>query len=130
MRVVIYDEESLEPITVVNLPGLTERCLEERQLWRMALQTEVSEPELTGTDRQFSDYVRYVDLEFERITRVTLRNGEQVTWLCLTRAADLAMLLTPAWLPGQRPAIEQLQLENNRLASLMVDTLTSRDAEG
>ena len=130
MRVVIYDEESLEPITVVNLPGLTERCLEERQLWRMALQTEVSEPELTGTDRQFSDYVRYVDLEFERITRVTLRNGEQVTWLCLTRAADLAMLLTPDWLPGQRPAIEQLQLENNRLASLMVDTLTSRDAEG
>lgn len=127
MRVVIYDEETLEPVTVVNLPGLTERCLEERQLWRMALQREVPEPDVHGPDRKFSDSIRYVDLEFDRISRVTLRHGEQVTWLCLTRAADLAMLLTPDWLPGQRPAIEQLQSENERLASLMIDTLTSRD---
>lgn len=124
MRVVVYDEESLEPITVVNLPGLTERCLEERQLWRISLHRPV--PEAAVAERKFSDSIHYVDLEFEKISRVTLRHGEQVTWLCLTRATELAMLLAPDWLPGQRPAIEQLQQENERLASLMIDSLTSR----
>jgi hypothetical protein len=58
---------------------------------------------------------------------VTLRHGEQTTWLCLTRATELAMLLTPDWLPGQRPVIERLQDENERLASLMNTVLSSRD---
>ncbi len=57
---------------------------------------------------------------------MTITHGEQVTWRCLTRAADLAMLLTPDWLPGQRPAIDMLQRENERLASLMIGSLTSR----
>ena len=57
---------------------------------------------------------------------MTITHGEQVTWRCLTRAADLAMLLTPDWLPGQRPAIDVLQRENERLASLMIGSLTSR----
>lgn len=127
MRVVIYDEESLEPITVVNLPGMTERCLEERQHWRVSLFRPAPEPDICGPSRDFSSNIKYVDLEFERISRLTLTHGEQVTWLCLTRATDLAMLLVPDWLPGQRPAIERLQEENERLASLMIKSLTSRD---
>ena len=126
MRVVIYDEESLEPITVVNLPGLTEKCLEEKRFWRVSVHNADNQPQQAAADRKFSDSLRYVDLEFEKISRVTLRHGEQVTWLCLTRATELAMLLAPDWLPGQRPAIERLQFENERLASLMISTLTSR----
>ena len=126
MRVVIYDEESLEPITVVNLPGLTERCLEEKRFWRVSVHNADNEPREAPPERAFSDRLRYVDLEFEKISRVSLRHGEQVTWLCLTRATELAMLLAPDWLPGQRPAIEQLQFENERLASLMIDSLVSR----
>jgi hypothetical protein len=30
MRVVIYDDEDMEPITVINLKGLTRRDLEQR----------------------------------------------------------------------------------------------------
>ncbi|HKX77118.1 MAG TPA: hypothetical protein VJM34_01200 [Novosphingobium sp.] len=127
MRVVIYDEESLEPITVVNLPGLTERNLEERRHWRVSIHDGRNLPRHDFADRKVSDTYRFVDLEFEKITRVTLTFGEQITWLCLTRATELAMLLAPDWLPGQRPAIEQLQLENERLASLMIASLTSRD---
>ena len=39
---------------------------------------------------------------------------------------ELAILLTPDWLPGQRPAIDLLQEENERLATLMIGSLTSR----
>jgi len=128
MRVVIFDEETLEPVTVVNLPGLTDRCLEERKFWRVAVP-------LTGPVRDadglhgWTDAVRYVDLEFERFSRCTLTHGEQLSWLCLTRAADLAMLLEPDFLPGQTPAIQRLQDENARLADLM-GTALSRDVAG
>lgn len=128
MRVVIYDEESLEPITVVNLPGLTDRNLEERRYWRVSVHDGQNLPREAAINRTISDSFRFVDLEFEKISRVTVRHGEQVTWLCLTRATELAMLLAPDWLPGQRPAIEQLQQDNERLASLMIKALSSRDA--
>jgi len=124
MRVVIYDEELLEPITVVNLPGFTDRCLQERKFWRVPVP-----PSLTPSQSRAEEFGRtpdYIDLEFEQISRVTLTHGEQTTWLCLTRATELAMLLTPDWLPGQLPAVQRLQAENERLASLMVDVF-SRD---
>jgi hypothetical protein len=121
MRVVISDEESLEPITVVNLPGLTDRCLQERSHWRVAVPPSLI-PRNRDGDRGQS--LEYIDLEFEQISRVTLRYGEQTTWLCLTRAAELAMLLTPDWLPGQLPAVQHLQAENERLASLMLTVLS------
>ncbi len=126
MRVVIHDEESLEPITVVNLPGLTERNLEEKRYWRVSIYDGANVPHQMPTERAYSDRLRFVDLTFEKITRVTLTYGEQVTWRCLTRATELAMLLTPDWLPGQRPAIDMLQEENERLATLMIGALTSR----
>lgn len=126
MRVVIYDEESLEPITVVNLPGLTERNLEEKRFWRVSVHDGQNAPREMPPERRYSDRLRFVDLTFEKVRRVTLTYGEQITWRCLTRATDLAMLLTPDWLPGQRPVIDMLQEENERLASLMIGSLTSR----
>jgi hypothetical protein len=116
MRVVISDEESLEPITVVNLPGLTDRCLLEKSHWRLPVPRS-----LLRADKP----IEYIDLEFEQISRVTLRHGEQTTWLCLTRATALAMLLTPDWLPGQLPAVQRLQEENERLADLMAQALST-----
>jgi len=116
MRVVIYDEESLEPITVCNLPGLSDRSLHERKHWKVAVPRSLL-PARAGAS--FGDAVEYIDVEFEQISRVTLTHGEQTTWLCLTRATELAMLLTPDWLPGQLPAVQRLQNENERLARLM-----------
>lgn len=126
MRVVIHDEETLEPITVVTLPGLTEKNLERKRHWRVSVHDGANEPREMPAERAYSDRLRFVDLTFEKVSRVTLTYGEQVTWRCLTRATDLAMLLTPDWLPGQRPAIDMLRRENERLASLMIGSLTSR----
>lgn len=122
MRVVIYDEEFLEPITVVNIPGLTDSCLADRRHWRVAVPPSLTK--LDGDATQFGKSIQYVDLEFEQISRVTLGHGVQTTWLCMTRAAELAMLLTPDWLPGQRPAMQRLQDENERLGQLMVTALS------
>ena len=127
MRVVIYDDECLEPITVVNLPGLTDKNLEEKRHWRVSIHDGGNRPRQPSANRAFSDSLRYVDLTFEKISRVTVSRGQQDVWMCLTRASDLAMLLTPDWLPGQRAAIDQLQEENERLASLIIGSLVSRD---
>jgi len=125
MRVVIYDEESLEPVTVVELPGLSDRALREKQDWRVAVQVKEPTRRKAGEEPLFTDTMRFVDLKFEQLSRVTITHGEQLTWLCLTRATELAMLLTPDWLPGQRPAIQQLQDENDRLAELIASSLVS-----
>ena len=125
MRVVIYDEESLEPVTVVELPGLSDMALREKQDWRVAVQVKEPARRKAGEEPQFTDSMRFVDLKFEQLSRVTITHGEQLTWLCLTRATELAMLLTPEWLPGQRPAIQQLQEENDRLAELIASSLVS-----
>lgn len=122
MRVVIFDEETLEAITVVNLPGLTDRCLEERKHWQVAVP--IPGPARDGEGDAVPAY-RFVDLEFERFARCTLTHGEQLSWLCLTRASELAMLLEPDFLPGQSIAIQRLQDENERLAELMGTALSS-----
>ncbi len=74
MRVVIFDEETLEPVTVVNLPGLTDRCLEERKYWRVALPQTGPRHDDDGA-RGYGESIRYVDLEFERFARLTLTHG-------------------------------------------------------
>ncbi len=48
MRVVIHDEESLEPITVVTLPGLTEMNLEKKRHWRVSVHDGANEPREMG----------------------------------------------------------------------------------
>ena len=96
MRVVIHDEETLEPITVVTLPGLTEKNLEQKRHWRVSVHDGANAPREMPAERAYSDRLRFVDLTFEKVSRVTLTYGEQVTWRCLTRATETA--------PRDRPA--------------------------
>lgn len=119
MRFVIYDDESLEAITVVNLP-LTEREALERRVWRIR----VPEP-FRITDRppaNPAEYIRMktVDVEFEPLVRHNGRHGEQRSVIAYTRAADLAMLLNPAWLPGQVSAVRYLEDQNDALTRLLM----------
>jgi hypothetical protein len=116
VRLVVYDDESMEPITVLNLRSFTERDIEKH-----GRRYRVPVPEEIGLYR-FDDYrpMRIVDLEFEPFIRVR-RNGEkQYSWFCFTRATELAMLLNPDWLPGQRPAIEYLQSQNDALTGMLM----------
>lgn len=119
MRVVIYDDESLEPITVLNLP-LTERDMLERRIWRVP----VPMPLPATNEFEYSPVAmiesQVVEIEFEQFVRRSRRNGEQRSVFAFTRASDLTMLLNPAWLPGQRSAIRYLEEQNDALTSLLM----------
>lgn len=111
MRFVIYDDESLEPITVVSLP-ITERDALDRRRYRLALP-----PRPLSMSQPAPDFepIRVVDIWFEPFCR-----GEQRSVICFTQAADLAMLLNPAWLPGQRRAVDYLMDQNDSLTKLLM----------
>jgi len=118
---VIYDDESLEPITALNLP-ITERDMLQRRIWRVP----VPEPMPVSWKRMSQEELaqpipmRVVDIEFERFVRNSSRHGEQRAVFAFTRATDLAMLLNPAWLPGQRMAVDYLQEQNDRLTAMLM----------
>ncbi len=121
MRFVIYDDESLEPITVLNLP-LTERDIFARGMrWRVPVPRPISfatayELETPPT----MEKIEVVELEFERFVRNSPRHGRQESVFCFTRATELAMLLNPAWLPGQRSAVDYLMEQNDALTKMLM----------
>lgn len=117
MRFVIYDDETMEPITVVDLPGIGERDIE--RLGRRILLP--PRPEIKIGEPPSSDFRRMeiVEIRFEQFQRRGAR-----TWMAFTREAELAMLLDPAWLPGQRPAIARMQDENSGLMRLLTLALS------
>lgn len=60
----------------------------------------------------------YVELRFERF----MRRG-QVSLMCFTREAELAMLLAPDFLPGQRATVQDLQAQNDRLSKVLMKAI-------
>lgn len=118
MRFVIYDEETMEPITVVSIAGIGEKDIEQHG---RRLKLSVPPDWTTATTRGPSEpletiiQMRTVDLTFEPL----FRNGRQASWLCFTREAELAMALDPAWLPGQQSRINAMEAERRFLARLI-----------
>lgn len=118
MRFVIYDDESLEPITVLNLP-ITERDALQRRVWRVPVPPSI--PAFYSKDEVPScEPISVVDIEFEPFQRNSLRHGMQRSVFAFTRATELAMLLNPAWLPGQRRAVDYLQDQNDALTNMLL----------
>ncbi len=117
MIVVVYDDEEFEPITVIDLPGLTDRDLERRPHWLVAAPPQLDgvsylKPDKAVEPRPFKDSI--IELHFERFVRD--RYGKrQIRWICFTSATALAMKLEPAFLVGQRPAVAMLREQNERL---------------
>ena len=114
MRFVVYDDESLEPITVLSLP-LTERDALARRYWRVPVPQEISVSFAPIGEEQNLQRMQVVDLWFEPFVR-----GRQRSVMCFTKATGLAMLLNPAWLPGQRGAVQYLQDQNDMLTRMLM----------
>ncbi len=125
MRFVIYDDESLEPITVINLRGVTERDIEEHgRRYRVAVPPELPPRPITAK-MALLEAMRIVDLQFELLVRRSPQGREQVTYMCFTKQEELAMLLKPDWLPGQRPAIDFIERQNDALTKMLIGILTA-----
>lgn len=123
MRFVIYDDESLEPITVLNLPftnsWMGERIRQHGYRWRLPVPEPFTFRQEPDANLQTTE-MRIVEIEFEPFVRKSRRYGEQCAWFCFTRAAELAMLLNPAWLPGQSSAIRYLEDQNDMLTRMLM----------
>jgi hypothetical protein len=122
MRFVIYDDATLEPITVVNIRGFTEWDIESHGCrYHLHVPSEICSYREVGPNMPIEDLMRIVDLKFERIVRVKIDDGStQHSWMCFTKQEELALLLTPDWLPGQRGAVEHIQRHNERLNELLL----------
>lgn len=123
MRVVVYSDEDLEPITVLRLP-ITERDIESRgRVWRVPVPEQFTISVQPLSKEEMMRPVRVVELWFERFVRD--RHGhKQETWMCFTKADDLAMLLNPDWLPGQRSAVNYLQDQNDSLVRMLMRVMS------
>lgn len=109
MRIVIYDDESMEPITVVNLP-ITDRDINQRGgLWRVPVPQTITFLARDADPSPMMDQMSIVELRFERVVRRSPKWGEQDAWWCFTDAAGLVMLLEPDFLPGQYSAVNRLR---------------------
>jgi len=117
MRFVIYDDETLEPITVVNLRGVGWKDIERRgRHWRVTVPSPPPTVLMRDSEVPPKFYeMRIVDLWFERF-----RRKDQESWMCFTKQTDLAMLLLPDWLPGQRATIDELERHNEHLVEILL----------
>lgn len=107
MRTVVYDAEDYEPITVIDVPASYIREIEagRRQprlvfpvyaplrLWEPML--DMSEPAVSHT----------CEVMFEPIHRG--RGSKRFMWLCTTTNGETALLLSAAFLPGQRGELNE-----------------------
>lgn len=115
MRLVIYDDADFEPITVITVPGFGERDIERygRKL-RLAVPDDIHEM-ISRREPPSQAVLKTVDIEFEVLVRKGLRR-----WIAFTRAPELAMLIEPAFLPGQRDYVETIRKQRDTLAQMIV----------
>lgn len=114
MRVVIYDREDMEPITVITLPEWGRDYL--REIEQGHRSSEITFPVMQPMRaREFSDVASHVDPIDFRMSTCRLRfdpiwaghegKRRRLMWLCTTMDGETALLLKSTFLPGQQAAV-------------------------
>ena len=101
MRVVLYAHD-MEPITVIDLPALAERYLNERGTVRLAVQLPMMLSFMAAQQAPVRDYCKTVTIFSERFIR---RGCEHM--MLFTRDEESALLLKCAFLPGQQAGLQE-----------------------
>jgi hypothetical protein len=98
MRVVVYDDETMEPITAITLPKWMTDRLKAHELIKVPYMPRVM---ATFDPNVPLDPVRtYAEIWFESFHR----NGER-HWFCFTRDGEHALRLKSVFLAGQMQAV-------------------------
>jgi hypothetical protein len=113
MRFVLYDDETVEPITVVSVPGVGDRDIE--RLGRRLILAPVPCAQLTLRDGggPEPEKLSFVEVRFEQFARRGF-----LVWMAFTRQVELAMLIEPDFLPGQRAEVGRLRQRADSIADL------------
>lgn len=122
MKVVVYDEAMFEPITVLNLRGVSFADIEQRDgIWRIPLPPEYEFDGPVGAGHpKDTCTIKTIELRFERHWRESRKYGHQERWTCFTDATDLILLIEPSWLLGQERAVAALADQNERLTEMLL----------
>jgi hypothetical protein len=116
MRVVIYDREDMEPITVITLPEWGREFL--REIERGHRGPEITFPvrppmravdwKEPPADVPVTDFRRFqCRIRFEPIWEGDGPKRRCLMWLCTTRDGESALLLKSTFLPGQQAAVNE-----------------------
>jgi len=104
MRVVIYDAEDMEPITVVKLPPWVIELAERGQ----SVTVPVLKPITAGWANEQIDLPRTAALSQCRLKFDCIMKGnERMMWICTTMDGESALLLRSVFLPGQQSALNE-----------------------
>ena len=115
MNIVLYTKD-FEPITVIDLPMWLLQQLETRGSVRIA----VLEPSLENpTDSTEKQEFSIVTISLEKIL---WPDGTKKSVL-VTDEEELAMVLNPDWLPGQRYIIQSYESDIQKLKDALIDAL-------
>lgn len=104
MRVVLYDDETMEPLTVITIPMWAHERLRAGEpiqfpVWRSLLDAPIG----PATIQMELPLVRVWFEEF-------LRHGQR-HWFCFTRDGENAIQLRSVFLAGQTPAVLERERE-------------------
>ena len=115
MRIVIYDEY-MEPLTVVSIPGLTDRDIEAHgRNYLLPVPEPMSLKYEEFGDQATLTQMKVVQLSFEQI----VRKGQRA-WMVFTKQDEWAMLLDSCLLPGQRRDHDDLRAVNAALSDALI----------
>lgn len=118
MKTVVYSAD-FEPITVVDLPCMPEQIA---RLMGGQIVLPVYEPLDLSTFMeapQLTAKFRTVVLTMEQMR---WRDGSR-KWIFVANCDENALLMRPAWLPGQQGAINEYEKDRKLLGQLMLEAL-------
>lgn len=101
MRVVLYADD-MDPITVIELPAMAERYLNERGMVRLAVMLPPMLSVLAAQHPPALGGLKTVEIFAERF----IRHGREHMML-FTRDEESALLLKCAFLPGQQAGLQE-----------------------
>jgi len=116
MRVVIYDREDMEPITVISLPDWGRDYLREIEQGQRGTEVTfpVIQPMRAGNWNSPAPAAELTDLRkstcrlrFEPIWEGHDGKRRRLMWLCTTMDGETALLLRSTFLPGQQAAVNE-----------------------
>jgi len=122
VKILIFDDFLFEPITFVDVPMSGQALLERRFIRLPYYPQEEYDPSVHKRPSERIEF-HVIDIKIEPFRRMHERYGMQESLLGFTSRDDLARLLIPSWLPGQKGAVNELMTQNDRLTEMIMRVL-------
>jgi len=105
MRIVLYDHETLEPITIADILHWRDLGMPEGATINVPLPPKLAELSFKRDDTvPYEPSIRHIRIRFEELRR----NGRS-HWMAFTDDPESALTLRATFLPGQRGTVNELQ---------------------